>query len=137
MPSDSVKLRCRVVRDTLEEMEGQPVRFLVIAVGDDTLRAELQENVVSRVQVRSARFQTPDSVRVGVPLNRLFRFKDLAGGHGEGDYFVMSDTPTVCGLSFAVRFPRTADYPRMNMERLRNLGATASVDWILVRGCRP
>lgn len=137
MPLDSVKLLCRVVRDTTEEMEGEPVRFLIIAVGSDTLRAEAQQDVVARVQVRSARFQTRDSVRVGVPVERLLRFKDVSAGHGEGDYFVISDAPTVCGLSFAVRFPRNADYARMDLERLRTLASTASVDWILVRGCRP
>jgi hypothetical protein len=140
MPVDSVRMWCRVVADTFEYSEGERYRTLRIAIGRDTVRSWITDRgTVSNVEVTSPRFMTTDSIRVGTPLARLLAFRDLRWGYGEGDFFVMSDAPGVCGLSFAIDFG--ANRPQLRgdptREQLEQLASTAKVRWILVRRCDP
>lgn len=137
MTSAAAKRACPVVRDTTEDIEGERLRRLTFVVLGDTLRAWVVDGALHNILVESPRFMTADSVRVGMPLSRLFAYKGLTGGYGEGDYYVMSDSAPVCGLSFLIDFgPRNPPgIQRGTRESLEAYGETAKIDAILVRRC--
>jgi hypothetical protein len=137
MPADSVRQLCRVVRDTLESQEGEKVRRIVVAVEGDTLRVPVVEGRVHSIVVESRHFMTSDSVRVGMPLSRLLAYPGLTGAYGEGDFYVFSDAPPVCGLSFRIDFGQRGQpfIRNPSRESLEPYGASARIEAILVRRC--
>ena len=136
MPVDSVRLRCRVVRDTVEQDEGGDARYLVILVGPDTLRALVRSDRVDDILVQSSRFATADGIRVGTRLARLLSYRGLSGGAGEGEYYVDADSnPALCGLSFRLDFDGRRWPKHGPPKNLRPYASSAKIDQILVRGC--
>ena len=137
MSAAAAKRACPIVRDTMEDAEGEKVRRLIFAAAGDTLRAMVVDDTVQNILVEGARFMTTDSVRVGMPLARLLGYAGVTGAYGEGDFYVMSDASPVCGLSFLIDFGRR-DAPfirRPNRESLEAYGETAKIEAVLVRRC--
>src|SRR6478735_666770 len=88
MPIDSVRTRCRIVRDTTEMNEGEAERVVYALVAGDTLRIEVDRGIVRRLSVRRPAFATRDSVRVGMPFSRFLKGRQLRIGIGEGKVYV-------------------------------------------------
>jgi ligand-binding SRPBCC domain-containing protein len=98
-PVDSVRARCRIVRDTIERRaEGQPSRVITVLVGEDSVEAEVDSGRVWRIEVTRASPRTADSLGVGTPLSRLLELPDVRATSGEGGAYLQS--PARCGLSF-------------------------------------
>lgn len=128
---------CRVLRDTVElAEEGFPSRILTVALGSDTLAAEVDSGRVWRIRVTRARFRTSDSLRVGTPLARLLKVPGVHGLVGENALYVVA--PSRCGLSFRVTDPADAA-PKQDwtLGDLRRLPSSTRVTEILIVGCRP
>ena len=101
LPMDSLRTLCRVVRDTTElRDEGMSAHVLDVAIGVDTVEAEIESDRVWRIAIRSAGLRTADALGVGTSRAKLLA---LPGAHeisGEGRTYVVS--PARCGLSFRV-----------------------------------
>lgn len=133
MDADSVKAHCSVARDTVEmRTEGQQERLLVVALGGDTANAEIDSGRVWRIEIRTPKLRTADSLGVGTPLSRLLALKGgVQGLAGEGHMFLLAEAR--CGLSFELSAPAApGDWQR---ARLRSLPATTTVTRVLVIGC--
>lgn len=133
MDADSVKTRCTVARDTVEMRgEGEQERVLVVAIGGDTASVEISSGRVWRVDVRTPKLRTADSLGVGTPLTKLLALKGgVQGLVGEGNLFVI--TQARCGLSFQLSTRAGArDWQR---PQLRSLPPDTRVTRVLVIGC--
>jgi hypothetical protein len=137
MPADSVRLVCQVQSDTTELAEGEPIRVIRIGVEGGSVRIWIERGAIHSIMVESPAFRTADSIGVGSPLARLLEYRDLTGGYGEGDYYVMSDSASACGLSFLMDFRVSGKRPPVDGSRkaLAPFASTAKVSGILIRGC--
>jgi hypothetical protein len=136
MPADSVKAACHVVSDTVRPgPEGMSQRVLVVAFGHDLLDAEIVNDSVWRLDVRSPAFKTPDSVGVGSPVGKLLAHWMAAEGvSGEGNFAVVSRID--CGLSFILdgKIPELRGR-KWTEEELAKLPSDTHVKRILVYKC--
>jgi len=136
MEVDSVKARCVVARDTVElRSEGEPERILVVVFGSDSVTAEVDSAHVWRLEIRSPRFRTLDSLGVGTPLGTLLALPGgVQGLTGEGGLFLLAEAR--CGLSFQLSAAGLSggDWQR---ARLRTLPDSTHVTRVLVVGCSP
>lgn len=133
MDADSVKARCTVARDTVElRTEGQEERILVVAIGGDTASVEIDSGRVWRIDIRTPKLRTADSLGVGTPLSRLLAMKGgVQGLAGEGHMFLLAQAR--CGVSFELTAPAApGDWQR---ARLRTLPPSTTVTRVLVFGC--
>jgi hypothetical protein len=128
---------CRILRDTVALAdEGLPSRLLTVAVGRDTLTAEVDSGRVWRISVSQTRFRTADSLRVGTSLARLLALPGVQGLVGENALYVVA--PSRCGLSFRVTDPPdAAPKPEWSLADLRSPPSSTRVTEILIVGCRP
>lgn len=126
---DSIRAKCDVVRDTTLAMggEGQPERRLAVRIGQDTIEATVVQDRIWRIELRSPRFRTSDSLGVGSTLGELRKQPVNFLGYGEGGPFVA--LPRHCGLSFSV------DDRGVLAKELSKLPDDAPVDLILILGC--
>ena len=132
----SVRAACGVARDTtVTGAEGQPARIISVAVAGETVEAEIVEDKVWRLAVRSPRYRTADSLGVGTPLSRLLQLREPRGMMGEGALFFAS--PAHCGLSFRLseNRPLPASGQDWNAGALRRLPASTRVTEVLAVGC--
>jgi hypothetical protein len=126
---EDVRARCDVVLDTLLQAgaEGMPEQRLAVTIGADTVQATIVSGRVWRIEVRSPRFRTRDSLGVGSTVADLKKQPLEYLGFGEGGPFVA--LPAHCGMSFSLAgvpgTPRTID--RVPPE--------ARVDLVLLLGC--
>jgi hypothetical protein len=135
MSVDSVRALCRVLSDTTRlATEGQRARFIGVQFGAETVEAEIVNDRVWRIDVRSPSFRTSDGLGVGTPLSRLLSMKSPRGLTGEGQLFVVS--PDHCRLSFRLSdngsSARSQNWDRAALARLP---ATTIVDRVLAIGC--
>lgn len=132
---DSVRTLCAVGRDTTRlASEGQLARIVTIAIDGEVVEAEIVDEKIWRIEVRSSRFRTADSLGVGTPLSRLLVHRRARGITGEGQLFVVSADH--CGLSFRLSDngsnARSQDWDRAALSRLP---AATVVDKVLIVGC--
>jgi hypothetical protein len=132
MPVDSVRARCRVVRDTTEMNEGEDQRVIYALVGSDTLRIEVVQNAVWRISVRRPGFATRDSIRVGMPLSRFLVGRHPTIGVGEGRVYLFD--PRHRGNSFGLSDEAYARIPKLTPAGLSRLPPSTVIDEILVTG---
>ena len=135
MAADSVKAQCHVISDTVRPgPEGMSQRVLVVAFGHDLVDAEIVNDSVWRLDVRSPAFQTRDSVGVGSPIGKLLAtWTAEEGVTGEGNFAVVSRID--CGLSFILD-GKIPPLPRHWTEKdLANLPADTHVKRILIYKC--
>jgi hypothetical protein len=135
MSVDAVRKVCGVLSDTTRlASEGQRARFIGVGFGTETLEAEIVNERVWRIDVRSPRFKTSDGLGVGTPLSRLLSLNSPRGLTGEGQLFVAS--PDHCGLSFRLSDnganARSQDWDRAALSRLPS---GTVVDRVLAVGC--
>ena len=132
----SVKTTCRVGRDTtVTGVEGMLARVIPVDVGGEHVEAEIVDDKVWRLAVRSPRYRTADSLGVGTPLTRLLQLREPRGNMGEGALYFTS--PAHCGLSFKLseNRPLPPSGQDWNAAALRRLPASTRVTEVLVVGC--
>jgi len=133
---NSVRQKCDVVRDTtVMGAEGMPARKLTVAFSRDTVEAEIVDDRVWRIGVRSPRLRTADSPGVGTKKARLLQLRSPRLMTGEGQLFVAS--PAHCGMSFRLANVGP-DALRGNLDRigLARLPESTVVSEVLIFGCR-
>jgi hypothetical protein len=131
---DSVRARCSVVRDTTAlDAEGMPSRKITVSFGKDSLVAEIVNERVWRIEVRSGEFATRDSLHVGTPIARMLRLRNPRGLTGEGQLFLV--TADHCGLSFRLSNPDGSAVRDWARPVLSKLPPSTMVSEILVIGC--
>jgi hypothetical protein len=96
-----IRIRCTVAADTVLLLEGEPQPALLLALGIDTVMAEIVSGRIWRLRVRSPGLRTSDSTGVGTPANRLLSETAATLSWGEGEHYVIS--PSYCGLSFQLQ----------------------------------
>jgi hypothetical protein len=139
MSIDSAKILCPTAVDTIEYAEGEPIRVLIARVNADTIRIYPFGNSIWTMWVNSPAFQTQDSLKVGMPLTRLIAMPKLTGGFGEGDFYLLDDSGSACGLSFqldAATAHRLAGVDHVGPETLQPYASSSRIIAVLVRGCR-
>jgi hypothetical protein len=132
MPIDSVRARCRIVRDTTEMNEGEDQRIIYALVGGGTLRIEVDQNAVWRISVRQPGFATSDSIHVGMPLSRFLVGRHPTIGVGEGRVYLFD--PRHHGNSFGLSDEAHARVPKLTAAGLSRLPRSTVIDEILVTG---
>jgi hypothetical protein len=130
-----VAASCTIVRDTTApRSEGQMARVLGVAVGGDTVEAEVVDGRIWRIEVTSPAYRTADSLGVGTALAALLAQEGVSPLSGEGRLFVK--TASHCGLSFQLSVPDTGVAAgRWTVADLRRLPAGTQVTRVLVIGC--
>lgn len=127
-PVDSLR-KCSIVRDTVvQEDEGGKARMVSIAFATDTIRAQIVDGRVWRIEVSSPGIRTVDSLGVGTPLNRLLQMSNPRGASGEGRMYVLS--PDHCGQSFQITYQQLTEVQR------RDFGLRSSGGWTRVTMAR-
>jgi hypothetical protein len=58
------------------------------------------DSTVRSIEIQSPRFQTRDSMKVGMPAGRLLEIPQLHGEAAEGPFRLWSDDPKFCRLVF-------------------------------------
>ena len=132
---DSVRARCRVVRDTVElRAEGLPSRVVTMMVGDDTVAAEVDSGRVWRIEVTRSSPRTADSLGVGTPLTQLLALPEVRAASGEGGVYVLSNAR--CGLSFELSGHGPGGLrAEWDIAALRRFPPSTVVTRVLVVGC--
>ena len=132
----AVKAVCHVISDTVRPgPEGMSQRVLRVAFGHDAVDAEIVNDSVWRLDVRSPAFKTRDSVGVGSPVGKLLAHWAAAEGvTGEGNFAVVSRID--CGMSFILdgKIPPMPHHA-MTEKELANLPSSTRVKRILIFAC--
>lgn len=129
-PVDSIRAKCDVISETslTQGAEGMPERRIAVRIGRDTVEATVDSNRVWRIELRSPRFRTADSLGIGSTVGEMRKQPVKYLGYGEGGPFVTF--PRHCGLSFGV------DDRGVFARELAKLPDNATVDLVLIMGCR-
>jgi hypothetical protein len=137
LPVDSVRLLCRVTRDTVITNEEDQVDEQVLSVdlGPGTVGAAIKEGRVHRIDVWSPALTTADSLHAGMPVRDLAKHSSVRAMEGESQVFA-SDSAH-CGLLFALTGggPSAGEFAVTNAE-LRQWPVTSVIAFIEVHGCR-
>ncbi len=129
---DDVRRECAVVADTALTLEGDLQPAILVDLGQDTILAEIVDERISRIRVRTPGPATRDSLRVGTPLRRFATLPGPTILTGEGQHFLV--TPGHCGISFAIAGIRFGDARRWTAAELAALPDSVRVGAILVTG---
>ncbi len=137
MRADSVKSVCHVAVDTVRPgPEGMSQRVMLVAFPPDAVEAEIVNDSVWRLDIKTPGIQTADSIGVGSPLRKLLQRDDPQGLIGEGNFVVVYRRQ--CGLSFVLRGGIPAGRPRTwNKPDLLTLPQDLPVERVLVFRCAP
>jgi hypothetical protein len=132
MSVDSLKEKCRVAIDTIQEgPEGMPERRLFVAFPPELLQAEVIDGKVWRIDVESPRFRTNEGLGVGSKLSELLKLRNARGMVGEARVFLVS--PDHCGLSFQLSHAPDGSVSLWDKKALEALpGHTVRVERVLV-----
>lgn len=127
---DSIRARCDVISETslAQGAEGMPERRMAVRIGQDTIEATIDSTRVWRIELRSPRFRTADSLGIGSTVGEMRKQPVKYLGYGEGGPFVTF--PRHCGLSFGI------DDRGVFARELAKLPDNATVDLVLILGCR-
>lgn len=133
MTVDEVRTQCGVSSEgTRPGPEGETSRVIVVAMGADTVEAEIVDGRVWRIPVTSPRLRTANDLGVGTPLSRLLDLRDVRPAMGEGLYVL---SPAHCGISFQLDDPSGPLPPAQTVAELRRLPAGTVVSRLLLTGC--
>lgn len=135
-PVVDIKRHCDVISDSMQPgAEGQTERVLAVRFGRETISAIVVDDKVWRIDVRTSRFTTVDSLGVDTPLRRLARMKGARFDPGEDG--VYGFVAAHCGLSFRFSLPlRPPAGGQWTAARIEKEHGYAAVDRVLVKGCR-
>lgn len=137
LPADSVRNRCQVLADSTSiGAEGLSVRELLVELAGDTIHAIVDSGKVWRIEIESGGLRTQDSLGVGSPLRDILRGGGATGAEGEGALYVQ--TSRHCGISFRLRheIPTAAHRPQWTENDLSRIPSSATVDQLLLVGCK-
>lgn len=130
---DAVRSACGIVAEgTRPGPEGSTTRYITVAMGRDTVDAEIVDGRVWRVPVTSPGLRTSDGIGVGTPLREVLALRDVRPAMGEGLYVL---SPAHCGMSFQLDDPEGPLPPASTLEELRRLPARTVVSRVLLTGC--
>ena len=132
---EDVKARCEVVTDAEQQgTEGMMERVLVVTIAGETVRAIVDRNRISRIEISSPQFQTTDSLGVDTPLARIAARRGARFFPGEGGvYGFVADH---CALSFRFSVPlRPPRGGNWTAESIAAAHGDAVVDRVLVTRC--
>jgi hypothetical protein len=137
MTVDSVKAVCRVEFDSVRPgPEGEMERVIGVSYPPDLIEAEILQDTVWRLDIRTAGVTTRDSIAVGSPVSWLLRHGDAQGVIGEGNFVVLFRNR--CGISFELSGGIPPGRPHTwTAEELKRLPPTTRVQRILVYRCAP
>ena len=127
-----VRRRCTVAADTFLLLEGESQPALLLALGTDTILAEIVSGRIWRLRVRSPGLRTSDSIGVGTPAYRLLSDTNATVSWGEGDHFVIS--PSYCGLSFQLHGLPPRARPWSTAEVAQMPDSVVRVGMVLITG---
>lgn len=133
-PVDEVRERCTIAADTSLILEGDVQPAILVEVATDTVLAEIVDDRVWRIRVRSPAIRTADSVGVGTPARELLDEPGATVAWGEGDHFILN--PAYCGLSFQLTGLPQRPEPWTTPE-VAELPDTVRVNEVLVTGGCP
>lgn len=133
---EDVKRLCDVISDSMQPgTEGQTERVLVVRLGSETVTAIVVNDRVWRIDVRTPRFNTVDSLGVDTRVRRLARMNGARFDPGEDG--VYGFVAAHCGLSFRFSLPlRPPAGGQWTAARMEKAHGDAAVDRVLVVGCR-
>jgi hypothetical protein len=131
-----VKRLCEVTSDNKQTgTEGQTERVLAVQFGSETISATVVDDKVLRLDVRTPRFTTVDSLGVDTPLRRIARMKGARFDPGEDG--VYGFVAAHCGISFRFSLPlRPPAGGQWTAAAIEKAHGDAAVDRVLVTGCR-
>jgi hypothetical protein len=132
MSLDSVRTRCRIVRDTMEMDEGEASRAVYVLVAGDTVRIDVLNNAVEFIKIRRPRFMTQDSIRTGMPVARFLIGRRPQILVGEGKVYLVDGTH--CGNSFGLSAEAYARVRHLTEASLARLPRSTVIDEIGVTG---
>ena len=131
-----VKQTCRVVRDEDEMNEGNRERIVTVMIGNDPVRVSVESGLVSRIALRSSRFETRDGLRVGTTLSRLTARGGVHLYEGRDGLYVT--LASHCGLSFRFSIPsRETPGKAWTVAHVVQRNSAAVADRIFVSRCIP
>jgi hypothetical protein len=115
--------------------EGQSEHMIAVRLGDLLVPVTIADNKVFRIDVRTPRFQTADSLGIDTPLHRIARMRGAQFAPGEdGVYGFVADH---CGLSFRFSLPlRPPKGGQWTAATIDKDHGDAVVDRVLVVRCR-
>jgi hypothetical protein len=131
-----VKKLCDVVSDGMQPgAEGQTERVIAVRLGGETVSATIVDDRVFRIDLRTSRFQTSDSLGIDTPLHRIAKMRGAQFAPGEdGVYGFAADH---CGLSFRFSLPlRPPKGGQWTASAIDKDHGDAVVDRVLVVRCR-
>jgi hypothetical protein len=135
MRADSVNSICQVALDTVRPgPEGMSQRVMMVAFPPDAVEAEIVNDSVWRLDVRTPGIRTTDSLGVGTPIAELLKHGDARGMIGEGNFVLIYRNR--CGISFILSGGIPPGRPRVwNAKELAKLDPVTKVERILVYDC--
>jgi hypothetical protein len=131
--ASDVRRDCHVVADTMLTAEGEQLAALLVALGSDTILAELLHDSIFRIRVRSPGLATHDSLRVGVPARQLAGLRDAVIATGEGNTVVLAEA-VHCGNSFGLEGLPVRTRRPWTAADLTTMPDSTHVGWILATG---
>ena len=136
MSVDEAKRLCDVTSDArVPGSEGMMERILVVDVAGETVRALVNENRIIRLDVRTPRYLTRDSLGVDTSLGRLAAMRGAQFHPGENGIYAF--VAAHCALSFRFSLPMRP--PAGGVWTARTISAAhgeAAVNRVLVTECR-
>jgi hypothetical protein len=135
-PVAEVKRLCDVTNDGYQPgPEGQTEHVMAVTLGAEAVQVTIADNKVFRIDVRTPRFQTADSLGIDTPLHRIARMRGAQFAPGEdGVYGFVADH---CGLSFRFSLPlRPPKGGQWTATTIDKDHGDAIVDRVLVVRCR-
>lgn len=134
-PVSEVRKLCDVVGDAQQQgSEGQMERVLSVRVGSETIAATVVDDKVWRLDVRSPRFVTADSLGVDVPLHRIAKLRGAQFAPGEDGVYGFAAAH--CGMSFRFSLPlRPPAGGQWTTKSIDRDHGDATVDRLLIRKC--
>ncbi|HET9636405.1 MAG TPA: hypothetical protein VFP26_10790 [Gemmatimonadaceae bacterium] len=137
MLADSLKAICPIAFDTVRPgPEGESERVISVSFPPESIEAEILQDTVWRLNVRTPGFRTRDSVGIGSPVGDLLRRGDAQGLIGEGNFVVVYRDR--CGMSFVLSGGMPPGRPRVwTAKDLATLPSTRRVERIMIYRCAP
>lgn len=131
-----VRERCGIVSDSEQPgSEGMKERVLIVQVGDETVRALVNDERIWRIEVTSPRLTTDDSLGVDTPLHKIAMKRGARFVPGEdGVYgFIANHCAMSFRFSIPLRPPRGGDWTAAAIDSTHG---DATVDRVLITKCQ-
>jgi hypothetical protein len=134
-PVAEVKRLCNVTSDSRQRgTEGQMERILVVDLGGETVAATVVDDRVWRLDIRTPRFTTADSLGVDTSLRRIAHLRGAQFAPGEDGVYGFAAAH--CGMSFRFSLPlRPPAGGQWTVAAIERDHGDAVVDRVLVRKC--